>query len=282
MQNKRPDQKLGVLLVNLGTPDAPDQVSIRRYLKEFLSDPRVVEVPRLIWWAVLNLVILRFRPKKLVPDYQKIWQGEQSPLRKITHGQVTKLQEVLDTNFGQDKVLVKPAMTYGKPSFDAAFAEMDAEGVEKILVLPLYPQYSATTTAASYDAMSRALAKIRNIPEIRFIKRYHNHEKYIQLCIESIINQTYPEIELLVIDDGSSDTSPAILKKLSEQHGFDLVLQKNKGLSTTLNEAIARAKGKYGELIRHDRRRCTQYIRTAFGNFNLPLHAPVKLVYRPT
>jgi len=186
MQNNRPDQKLGVLLVNLGTPDTPDQGSIRRYLKEFLSDPRVVEVPRLIWWVVLNLVILRFRPRKLVPDYQKIWQGEQSPLRKITKGQVSKLQTALDSNLGQGKIVVKPAMTYGNPSFETAFADMKAEGVEKVLVLPLYPQYSATTTAASYDAMSRTLAKIRNIPEIRFIKRYHRHDKYIHALAESV------------------------------------------------------------------------------------------------
>jgi len=180
------DQKIGVLLVNLGTPDAPDQKSIKRYLNEFLSDPRVVEVPRLLWWCVLNFVILRFRPKKLVPDYQKIWQGEQSPLRKITNNQVNKLQMVLDGSLVQDKFVVKSAMTYGNPSFETAFLEMKSKGIEKILVLPLYPQYSATTTAASYDAMSRALANIRDIPETRFIKRYHNHPKYIQALAESI------------------------------------------------------------------------------------------------
>jgi len=178
--------KTGVLLVNLGTPDAPDKKSIKRYLKEFLSDPRVVETPRLLWWCILNLIILTFRPSKLVPDYQDIWHEGKSPLRAVTDQQVARLQSTLDRTLGQNKISVKPAMTYGSPSFDEAFSQLKSEGIEKIVVLPLYPQYSATTTAATFDAMSRALQKIRNIPEIRFIKRYHDHPLYIEALAQSV------------------------------------------------------------------------------------------------
>lgn len=178
--------KIGVLLVNLGTPDAPDRTSIKRYLKQFLSDPRVVEVPRLLWWCILNLVILTFRPSKLVPEYQAIWADGESPLRAIVNKQVAKLQDSLDRKLDGDSVLVTSAMTYGEPSFGQALAELKLEGIDRVLVLPLYPQYSATTTAATFDAMSREIQTIRDIPEVRFIKRYHNHHLYIEALAKSV------------------------------------------------------------------------------------------------
>lgn len=179
--------KKAVLLVNLGTPDEPTAPAIRRYLKEFLSDPRVIETPRFIWWFVLNLIILRFRPSKLIEPYSGIWQGGESPIRRITNQQVSKLQQRLDSNGGQ-QVKVAAAMTYGNPSFQTVLHELQNEGYEDILVLPLYPQYSATTTAASWDALSNALKSMRNIPQIHFIKRYYQHPLYIEALATSIRN----------------------------------------------------------------------------------------------
>ncbi|WP_041598388.1 ferrochelatase [Hahella chejuensis] len=174
-----------VLLVNLGTPDAPDAPSIRRYLKQFLSDPRVIEAPRLIWWAVLNLVILRFRPRKLIPNYRKIWTPKGSPIKTITQQQACGLQNALGQELGA-RVLVDFAMTYGAPSLPDKLAALQRQGIEKVLVLPLYPQYSATTTAASFDALAQAMAKMRDIPELRFVKRYHNHPAYIASLVDSV------------------------------------------------------------------------------------------------
>jgi len=179
--------KKAVLLVNLGTPDEPTAPAIRRYLKEFLSDPRVIETPRFIWWFVLNLIILRFRPAKLIKPYSGIWQGGESPIRRITNQQVCKLQKRLDNGAGQH-VKVVAAMTYGNPSFQTVLQELQNEGYEDILVLPLYPQYSATTTAASWDALSNALKTMRNIPQIHFIKRYYQHPLYIEALATSVRN----------------------------------------------------------------------------------------------
>src|SRR5690606_16136849 len=179
--------KTGILLVNLGTPDAPERPAIRRYLKQFLSDRRVVEAPRLIWWLVLNLVILPFRPRGLVAKYQQIWLKGGSPIKVITEQQNYNLAQRMQVHFG-DQVKVEHAMTYGNPSIASALEKFQAEGIERVLVMPLYPQYSATTTAAVWDALNRALTKMRNIPEIRFIKRYHLHPFYLQALANSIRN----------------------------------------------------------------------------------------------
>lgn len=179
------EAKTGILLVNLGTPDAPERQAIRSYLKQFLSDRRVVEAPRLIWWLVLNLIILPFRPKGLVSKYQQIWLKGGSPIKVITEQQNHGLAQRLQAHFG-DQVRVEHAMTYGNPSIASALDRFQAEGVERILVLPLYPQYSATTTAAVWDALNKATATLRNIPEIRFIKRYHLHPLYLQALANSI------------------------------------------------------------------------------------------------
>ena len=175
-----------ILLVNLGTPDEPSTPAIRRYLKEFLSDRRVIEAPKLIWWFVLNLVILRFRPAKLITNYKKIWENGESPIRRITDQQVSKLQAKLNQSSDLNKVKVAAAMTYGNPSLKNVFKQLQDEGYENILVLPLFPQYSATTTAAAWDALARATSEMRNIPQIRFIKRYHTHPIYIEALATSV------------------------------------------------------------------------------------------------
>ncbi|UZE96600.1 ferrochelatase [Alkalimarinus alittae] len=186
--NPSVDSKKAVLLVNLGTPDEPTAPAIRRYLKEFLSDPRVIETPRVIWWFILNLIILRFRPSKLVEPYSGIWQDGESPIRRITNQQVAKLQQRLNRNIQTQHVKVAAAMTYGNPSFQTVLKELQVDGYDDILVLPLYPQYSATTTAASWDALSRAIKKMRNIPQVHFIKRYCQHPLYIEALATTVRN----------------------------------------------------------------------------------------------
>ncbi len=177
--------KAGVLLVNLGTPDAPEQGAIRRYLKQFLGDPRVVEIPRPIWWLILNLIILPLRPRGLVDKYKQIWLKGGSPIKVITEQQSFSLSQRLQARAG-DQVEVRHAMTYGNPSIASAVDAFIQNGVERILVMPLYPQYSSTTTAAVWDSLHRSLATRRDIPEIRFLKRYHLHPRYIEALVESI------------------------------------------------------------------------------------------------
>lgn len=177
--------RVGVLLINLGTPDSPEPASIRAYLRDFLGDPRVVEAPRLLWWLVLRLVILPFRPRHLVDKYRQIWFEGGSPLKLVSDQQRQALDQRLRARLGE-RINVRYAMTYGNPSISSALEAFQQDGVERILVLPLYPQYSATTTAAAWDALCRATFRLRNIPEIRFVKRYHLHPLYIQALAEAI------------------------------------------------------------------------------------------------
>ena len=184
-------QKVGVLLINLGTPDSPSVKDVRRYLKQFLSDPRVVEMNRLVWWCVLNLIILNTRPKKSSAAYQKVWTEQGSPLMVISKKQTQLLQDHLDLSQSNESGLpykVELAMCYGNPSIKSALNDLQESGVGQILVLPLYPQYSATTTAAIFDAISRELNSCRNIPELRFIKQYYQYPDYID-CLANSISQ---------------------------------------------------------------------------------------------
>ena len=174
-------EKLGILLVNLGTPDAPDRTSVRRYLKEFLWDPRVVEVPRPIWWFVLNGVILNTRPGRSAKAYQKVWTDQGSPLLSISY----KQRDALAQRLG-DAVPIALAMRYGSPSIEAGLEELRDAGARRILVLPLYPQYSATTTASIFDAVADALRKWRWLPELRFINHYHDEPTYISALADSV------------------------------------------------------------------------------------------------
>ena len=177
-------EKTAVLLINLGTPDAPTPTAVRRYLKEFLSDQRVVEIPRPIWWLILNGIILNIRPKKSAEKYAKMWTLEGSPLKVHSERQSKMLRGFL----GQSghHVGVDYAMRYGQPSIPAALSRLKADGCTRILLLPLYPQYSSSTTATAFDAAFAWAAKTRNQPEIRTIKSFADHPGYIEALANSV------------------------------------------------------------------------------------------------
>jgi ferrochelatase len=171
----------GILLVNLGTPDAPTAAAIRRYLREFLSDRRVVELPRALWLPILYGFILPFRPRKLAHAYASVWDAQGSPLLRISREQTEKLR----TAFGPETPIVL-GMSYGNPSIASALAELDAQGVERILLLPLYPQYSGSTTASVLDRIFRELGQRRKLPELRTINDYHDRPGYIGALAQSV------------------------------------------------------------------------------------------------
>jgi len=173
--------RTGLLLINLGTPDAPTAAAIRRYLRQFLSDRRVVEFPRALWLAILYLFILPFRPRRLVHAYEKVWTAQGSPLLAISREQ----QQALSATFGAD-IVVGLAMSYGEPSIEHALAELETAGVRRVLVLPMYPQYSGTTTAAAFDALFASLGRRRWMPEIRTINSYHDDAGHIEALATSI------------------------------------------------------------------------------------------------
>jgi ferrochelatase len=177
--------KIGVLITNLGTPDAPQKKDLKRYLREFLSDPRVVEVPRLLWWMILNLVILNIRPRRSAKAYRTVWTERGSPLLFHTKDQANALRIKLKQTYGEN-IVVNFAMRYGSPSVDSVIDEMLQQGVRKLLVLPLYPQYCASTTASTFDAVAASLATKRLIPELRFINHYHDFPDYIQAVADKI------------------------------------------------------------------------------------------------
>lgn len=172
-------EKIGVLITNLGTPDEPTPQALRRYLREFLSDPRVVEVPRLLWWLILNLVILRIRPRRSAEAYRKVWQEDGSPLMIHTRNQCDGIRQRLEDKYG-DRVVVRYAMRYGNPSIASALDELQAAGARKLLALPLYPQYSASTSASTFDAIARDFTKRRWLPDFRFVSHYPEFPPYIE------------------------------------------------------------------------------------------------------
>jgi ferrochelatase len=179
------DDRIGVLLANLGTPDSPSPRDVRRYLKQFLWDPRVVEVPRLAWWLVLNLVILTTRPRRSARAYAKIWTDEGSPLLVISERQQAALQYVLQQQYS-GQVTTALAMCYGKPSITTGMNALREAGCRRILVLPLYPQYSATSTAAVFDAVYQEMRDWRAVPELRFVNDYFDDEAYIRTLADSV------------------------------------------------------------------------------------------------
>jgi ferrochelatase len=178
--------RTAVVLVNLGTPDAPTRGAVRRYLKEFLSDPRVVEIPRALWWLILNLVILPFRSGKSAAKYASIWSRDGSPLKVHTQKQAMLLRGALGER-GHEGVKVVMAMRYGTPSLPEVLDALKAENVERIAILPAYPQYSGTTTGSIYDAVFAHYAKVRNVPELRMVKNYHDHEGYLDALRDSVL-----------------------------------------------------------------------------------------------
>ena len=173
-----------ILLCNLGTPDAPTPAALRRYLGEFLSDHRVVEIPKALWWLILHGIILRVRPAKSAAKYASVWTPEGSPLKVWTEKQAGRLQHWLDGN--GHRVTVRYAMRYGNPSMASQLDALKAEGVTRVLVLPAYPQYSGTTTASVFDAVYHWANQVRTIPELRFINRYHDDAGYIRALAHSI------------------------------------------------------------------------------------------------
>ena len=191
------EPKIGVLLVNLGTPDAPTTGAVRRYLKEFLSDPRVVEIPKLVWWPILNGFILNTRPSKSAHAYAQVWTEDGSPLAAITKEQAAALQDRLGA-----EVLVRWAMRYGNPSIADEIAGMKAAGCERILFAPLYPQYSCATTATAMDALAAQLEKMRWQPALRTLPPYYDDPAHIEALRADTARQLHaldfvPEVLLL-------------------------------------------------------------------------------------
>ena len=174
----------GVLYCNLGTPDEPTAASVRRYLAEFLSDARVVEIPRLLWWPLLHGLILPLRSGKSAAKYATIWTPEGSPLKLWTDKQARLLQGWLGEH--GHRVKVRYAMRYGSPSIASQLDALQAEGANRILVLPAYPQYSGTTTASIVDAVMAWSSRKRNLPELRFVNRYHDDRGYVQALARRI------------------------------------------------------------------------------------------------
>ena len=176
--------RTAVLLVNLGTPDEPTAPALRRYLAEFLSDPRVVEIPRLPWWLILHGIILRTRPAVSAAKYATVWMPEGSPLAVWTRRQAQGLDRALAER--GHRVPVRHAMRYGNPSVASVLDALRAEGVTRVLVLPLYPQYAAATTASVGDAVMNWARKVRRVPELRFVGEYHDHPGYIDALADRL------------------------------------------------------------------------------------------------
>jgi len=182
--------KIGVLITNLGTPQAPTTKALRVYLREFLSDPRVVEVPRLLWWLILHGVILRIRPRRSAAAYKTVWTEQGSPLLWHTQAQADALRTQLKSQFndsvGADNLVVEFAMRYGEPSIPSVLERMFQQGVRKLVVVPLSPQYSASTTASTFDKISQDFTRRRWLPEFRFITHYHDYPPFIQAAAKRI------------------------------------------------------------------------------------------------
>jgi len=177
--------KTGVLLINLGTPDAPTAKAVRPYLKEFLSDPRVVEIPKPIWWLILNGIILNVRPKKSAAKYATIWANEGSPLRVHTAKQAALLQGFLGERT-KAPLVVDFAMRYGNPSIPSVLRKLKEQNCQRILIVPMYPQYAASSTATAFDVVFDELRHTRNTPALRTIRNYHDHPGYIKALANNI------------------------------------------------------------------------------------------------
>ena len=184
--NKSP--KYGVLMINLGTPDAPKTPEVRRFLREFLSDKRVVDLNPLIWKPILNLIILTIRPPKVAKVYQQVWMDEGSPLLVLGNRLKDRIKSSLASQSG-DAVPVEMAMTYGNPSMEVAANKLRAAGVDKIVVIPMYPQFSATTTAAGYDRLMASLKQCPHWPALQLIQDYADHPLYIKALANSVRSQ---------------------------------------------------------------------------------------------
>ena len=177
--------KTGILLINLGTPTAPTAKALRPYLKQFLSDSRVIEIPKAIWWFILNGIILNVRPAKSAAKYATIWTPDGSPLLVHTQKQATLLKGLLGDQ-DMRNLVVDYAMRYGQPSVEQTMIKMREAGVERLLVIPLYPQYAGSSSATALDDVFRTLQKMRNMPEVRTVRHFHDHPAYIQALADSV------------------------------------------------------------------------------------------------
>lgn len=177
--------KTAVLLINLGSPEAPTKKALRPYLAEFLSDPRVIDLPRWQWLPILHGIILNVRPKKSAHAYEQIWWDEGAPLIVITERQTAALHEQL-AEVGLGGVIVDYAMRYGQPSIASKLKRLAEQGVERLMVVPMYPQYADATTASVFDGVAQALAKQRFIPELRVVRNWHDHPQYISALADSV------------------------------------------------------------------------------------------------
>lgn len=230
-------QKTAVILVNLGTPDAPTQSAVRKFLKEFLWDDRIIK-RNPMWWLVLNGIVLNTRPKRVAKLYESIWQDD-SPIRTIGYQQKNSLQTLL-----KDQAQVMLAMTYGQPSFKTCLNELDNNGYEKVIVLPLFPQYSATTTGAVFDQVADFIKKTRNLPEIQLIKDYHQHDMYIDALANSI--------EKYWLENGKSE------KLLLSFHGIPQVyVNKGDPYEQQVKNTVSKLAQKL-DLAEHDYQLCFQ------------------------
>lgn len=181
-----PKPKVTVILANLGTPDEATASAVRRFLKQFLSDTRVIEIPKFIWWVILHAFVLPFRPKRVAQAYASVWSTD-SPMREIALKQTQLIkQRLLDENHQFDLTVV-PAMTYGQPSIYAVFEQLEKVPQEHVILLPLFPQYSATSTAPLYDAFARWIPNQRHLPGITMIKDYYQHPLFIQALVDSVL-----------------------------------------------------------------------------------------------
>jgi len=177
--------RTGILLINLGTPDAPTAKAVRPYLKEFLGDPRVVEIPKLIWWLILNVIILNVRPKKSAAKYATIWTSEGSPLRVHTEKQAALLQGYLGER-SKAPFVVEYAMRYGNPGISQVLRKLREQNCQRILIVPMYPQYAASSTATAFDIVFDEFRQMRNTPALRTIKNFHDHPGYIKSLASNI------------------------------------------------------------------------------------------------
>ena len=178
--------RIGVLLINLGTPDAPTPAAVRTYLREFLSDPRVVEIPRILWWPILHLFVLNTRPTASAQRYAQVWMSEGSPLMVHTKRQVTLLRGHLGERGQQLPLVIDYAMRYGNPSIPDRLRTMKAQQCDRILLVPLYPQYSAAATATALDVAFDCLQDARNQPAVRTVRNFHDHPGYIAALAHSV------------------------------------------------------------------------------------------------
>src|SRR6478736_2462 len=175
----------GVLLVNLGTPEAATPGAVRSYLRQFLSDPRVVELPRVVWLPILYLLVLPFRPGRTVKKYQAVWTPDGSPLRVFTLRQAQLLRGYLGEKLKR-VVPVAPAMRYGEPSIARGLAELRDKGVRRVVVIPMYPQYAASTTESVKDALDAALRKWKPQPQVRFVRDFHDHPAFAKAVAKNV------------------------------------------------------------------------------------------------